>query len=124
MPGVLLIALSVVMRRHIAHHLTKKILMGMPELAPEKFPASLLTEGPYARVRNPRYLQVLVLILGLALFTNYLASYAVLAVSVILVWVVIRLEEQELRARFGPVFDDYCARVPRLLPHGLMIRFR
>jgi len=67
---------------------------------------------------------VLVLILGFALFSNYLASYVVFAASVILVWLVIRLEEQELRARFGPAFDEYCARVPRLIPHGLTIKFR
>jgi protein-S-isoprenylcysteine O-methyltransferase Ste14 len=122
-PGALLIALSVVMRRHISRHLTKKILTGMPELAPEQYKTPLLTEGPYARVRNPRYLQVLMLILGFALLSNYLASYVVFGVSVILVWLVIRLEEKELRARFGAAFDEYCARVPRLVPHGLTMKF-
>jgi len=120
----LLIALSVIMRAQVSKQLTKRILTGMPELAPDKYQTPLLTEGPYARVRNPRYLQVLVLILGFALFSNYLASYVVFAVSVILVWLVIRLEEKELRARFGPAFDQYCARVPRLIPHGHTIRFR
>lgn len=122
-PAVLLIAVSIVMRLEVARHLTKKILIGMPELEPEKYQTPLLTEGAYARVRNPRYLQILVAILGWALFSNYLAAYVVLAVCAILVWVVIRLEEQELRTRFGPAFDDYCARVPRLIPHGRTMKF-
>jgi len=123
-PGVLLIVLSVVMRARVSRHLTGKILTGMPELAPEKYQAHLLTDGPYATVRNPRYLQILVAILGWALFSNYLSSYVLFAASVILLQVVIRLEEKELRARFGPAFDEYCARVPRLAPHGLTMRFR
>ena len=39
---------------------------------------------------------------GWALFSNYLSSYAVLAASVIMPQMVIRLEERELRSRFGP----------------------
>ncbi|SPF56712.1 putative Isoprenylcysteine carboxyl methyltransferase [Candidatus Sulfopaludibacter sp. SbA4] len=123
-PGLLLIALSVAMRARVSRHLTGKILTGMPELAPDKYPVHLLTDGPYARVRNPRYLQILVAILGWALFSNYLSSYVLFAASVILLQVVIRLEEKELRSRFGPAFDEYCARVPRLVPHGLTIGFR
>ena len=49
--------------------------------------------------------------------------FRVRACSVILVWLVIRLEEKELRARFGAAFDEHCARVPRLLPHGLTMKF-
>ncbi len=115
-PAVLLIVISGILRVQVSRQLTKKILLGMPELAPEKFKTPLLTEGLYARVRNPRYLQILVALGGWALFSNYLAVYILFGASVILLRLVIRMEEKELRSRFGKAFDEYCARVPRLVP--------
>lgn len=117
MPAAMLVfALSVALRIRISRHLTKRILMGIPELAPERNPTPLLTEGPFARVRNPRYLQVLLAIPAWALFSNYLASYATFAASIVILRIVVWMEEKELRARFGKVYDEYCARVPRILP--------
>ena len=57
--GVLLMAASLVLKAHVSRLLTKRILMGVAELAPEQTKTPLLTSGPFARVRNPRYLQVL-----------------------------------------------------------------
>ena len=115
-PAVLLFALSIVLRIQVSRHLTRKILMGIPELAPDRNPSPLLTKGPFARVRNPRYLQVILAILAGALFSNYLASYAVFVAGIVILRTVIWMEEKELRARFGKSYDEYCARVPRLLP--------
>jgi len=91
-------------------------LVGMPELSPEKPGPGLLTEGIYSRVRHPRYLAVTLGMFAFALFTNYLAMY-VLALLVIpgLFWVV-RLEEKELRDRFGSEYVSYSERVPMFLP--------
>jgi protein-S-isoprenylcysteine O-methyltransferase Ste14 len=55
-------------------------------------------------------------VLACALFTNYLAAYVLFAVSLVLVRIIIWMEEKELRARFGEEYEDYCARVPRLIP--------
>ena len=113
--SALLMAVSVVLRVRISKHLTKKILMGIPEIAPERN-SPLLTQGPFARVRNPRYLQVLMAMLAWALFANYLAGYVVFAASIVILRTVIWMEEKELRARYGAAYDDYCARVPRIIP--------
>jgi protein-S-isoprenylcysteine O-methyltransferase Ste14 len=31
-------------------------------------------------------------------------------------WSVVRVEEPELRERFGATYEDYCRRVPRWIP--------
>jgi protein-S-isoprenylcysteine O-methyltransferase Ste14 len=93
-----------------------KQLVGLPELAPERPDNRLVTDGIYARVRHPRYLELLLFLLGHALVTNYLAVYVTLGVCLVGFPVVIRMEEKELRERFGKGYQSYCARVPRLIP--------
>jgi len=97
-------------------HLTGKILTGYPELAPEKHPTQLLTSGIYSRVRHPRYLEAILFILGYALFANYSGLYGMVVLSVIGIYLVVLLEERELRERFGAEHEDYCRRVPRFIP--------
>ena len=55
--------------------LTFSILSGLPELSREKYPGKLLSEGIYARILPPRYVEALLRSLGYALFANYLAPY-------------------------------------------------
>lgn len=98
-------------------HLKFKTLVGLPEVgSPDKYPSRLLSEGIYGRVRHPRYLGILIGLLAFALFTNYLAVWGLLALSLPVFYLVIVLEERELRQRFGEEYDRYCERVPRLLP--------
>ena len=73
----------------------------------------LLCEGIYARMRHPRYLEIFLALGFCALFSNYLAGYAMLAGSVPVLLAIIHIEERELRERFGEEYVDYCARVPR-----------
>jgi protein-S-isoprenylcysteine O-methyltransferase Ste14 len=96
--------------------LTMRTLLGLPELAPARYPAGLLTEGLYARVRHPRYVQLILNLWGLALIANYPASYVAVALWLPGIYVIVRLEERELRDRFGAAYDDYCRRTPRFVP--------
>jgi len=91
-------------------------LSGIPELSKEKYPGKLLTEGVYSRVRNPRYIEALLWVTAYALFANYLGAYIVVVLSLPLIYFVVRLEERELRARFGTAYEEYCRRVPRFVP--------
>ncbi len=97
-------------------HLTFRILAGLPELAPARQPSRLLTEGVYAIIRNPRYVEKALAVLAFALVANYLATYILLVLSIPVVYLIVILEEKELRERFSDAYDEYCRRVPRFVP--------
>ncbi|MFO1432748.1 MAG: isoprenylcysteine carboxylmethyltransferase family protein [Candidatus Competibacteraceae bacterium] len=111
------LAMAVYLRRLIHDaRLTVWVLVGLPELAPDRHPQELLTAGLYARLRHPRYVQVALALLGYALIANYLAAYLVFAAWLILMYPLVVLEERELRQRFGNAYEAYCRQVPRFIP--------
>ncbi|MFO1432483.1 MAG: isoprenylcysteine carboxylmethyltransferase family protein [Candidatus Competibacteraceae bacterium] len=111
------LAMAVYLRRLIHDaRLTVWVLVGLPELAPDRHPQKLLTTGLYARLRHPRYVQVALALLGYALIANYLAAYLVFAAWLILMYPLVVLEERELRQRFGNAYEAYCRQVPRFIP--------
>jgi len=113
--GVAALLLAAALARARGKHLTQPILMGVPELsATDK--GKLLTEGIYGRIRNPRYLEFLTFILGVAAISNHLGVWILLLASMPALELVVALEERELRERFGAEFDEYCRRVPRWIP--------
>ena len=75
-----------------------------------------MTDGIYARVRHPRYVQIWLGLLGHALIVNYVSTYALVAIATAVILLVVRMEERELSARFGDAYRAYVARVPRFLP--------
>ncbi len=97
-------------------HLTMRILMGVPELSAQPGASRLITDGIYARVRHPRYVEVVIGSLGYALIANYLTGYIVVALSALAIYVVVLIEEPELHARFGREWEEYAARTPRFVP--------
>lgn len=99
-------------------YLTTRILIGVPELSAEGKQGKLLDEGIYGRIRHPRYVEIVLFVVAYALFANYLAGYATLAMTVIALYLVVLLEERELRDRFGDAYADYCLKVPRFLPRS------
>ena len=109
-------AAAVSMGWWLLRHVTIKVLIGLPELAPERHPGRLVTGGLYARIRHPRYVQFLLGLLGYALFADYLAAYIVVALWIPGIWAIAVLEERELRDRFGEQYEEYCRRVRRFVP--------
>jgi protein-S-isoprenylcysteine O-methyltransferase Ste14 len=85
---------------------------------------ALVTAGPYAYVRNPLYVGNFITAAGFAIaFTgkNALPLRAALvggslAAMAGIYGVIVPHEERYLRETFGPAFDDYAARVPRVVP--------
>lgn len=115
--GVVFYAMSTRLELRIRRHLTFRILAGVPELAGDG--TNLLTEGIYAHLRHPRYLAVLIGVLGFALMVNYSGAYVMFGVSVIGIAVTIWLEERELLSRFGERYREYRAKVPAIIPNSL-----
>ncbi len=76
----------------------------------------LTTTGPYAHTRNPLYLGSMLMAAGFAVALMSWPVGLVLAIGFLVIYVpVIASEERFLRATF-PAFEEYCRRVPRLLP--------
>lgn len=76
----------------------------------------LTQTGPYAHTRNPLYLGSMLMAAGFALALLSWPVALALAMGFAVIYVpVIASEERFLRANF-PGFDDYCRRVPRLIP--------
>ncbi|MBR0716316.1 isoprenylcysteine carboxylmethyltransferase family protein [Bradyrhizobium liaoningense] len=74
----------------------------------------LVTSGPYRFTRNPMYLGLVLLALGIAVWVGawpmLIAPAAVFATAN---WVHIPFEEAKMRRQFGAAYDDYVARVRR-----------
>jgi protein-S-isoprenylcysteine O-methyltransferase Ste14 len=121
-PGAALAAFGIVLRKKLGRQLRPRTLAGLPELAPDKYPRKLLTEGVYSRLRHPRYVEIVVGLTGYALIANYLAAYLLAALAPLVLLLVVKIEEKELRERFGAEYEEYCARVPRFVPRSWRLR--
>lgn len=77
----------------------------------------LNTTGMYSIVRNPLYLGNFLAMLGLAMS---LMVWWFVAIFVFMYWLyierIIWTEEEFLSARFGTVYDEWCARTPAFIP--------
>lgn len=101
--GGLIAAFGVIIRALAAGHLVK-----YQELA---------TSGPYAATRNPLYFGSSLLAAGFAIAGRSWIGGGLIAVYFgVVYYAVMRNEEQELRARFGSLFDEYASRVPLFFP--------
>lgn len=114
--AVPLLAVSGAVARKRKKHLSFRILAGVPEVSPEASASGLLTEGIYGRIRHPRYVEFTLGLVGWSLFINYAGLYLLLALSLAALWVIVLIEERELKERFGQAYVDYAARVPRFIP--------
>jgi protein-S-isoprenylcysteine O-methyltransferase Ste14 len=78
--------------------------------------AELTKTGPYAYTRNPLYVGSIVIAAGFAMAAMSTWIVVILALMFVFIYVpVIRSEEAFLRDAFVD-FDEYCQRVPRLIP--------
>jgi protein-S-isoprenylcysteine O-methyltransferase Ste14 len=77
----------------------------------------LIRNGPYARVRHPIYLGMLLFLLGLAVALGHWLQLIV-AVPLFLVGTSIRttIEDRLLEEQFGQDFRDYAQSTPGLIP--------
>ena len=85
------------------------LLPGQPTLR-------IIEGGPYRLSRNPLYVGLLALYLGLALLAPTFWGLVLFPVAMLLLlWGAIRPEERFLHERFGTPYDDYARRVRRWL---------
>jgi protein-S-isoprenylcysteine O-methyltransferase Ste14 len=76
----------------------------------------LVTTGPYAKIRHPSYLGLLILLVGWALVFRSGVGLALAALTLPPLLARIEAEEALLSAHFGAAYDAYRARTARLVP--------
>jgi protein-S-isoprenylcysteine O-methyltransferase Ste14 len=77
----------------------------------------LVTTGIFNHCRNPLYVGNILMLLGVGFLSNSLLYVAVIMPLFLVIYQAIVLaEENFLRSKFGPSFDQYCSRVNRWFP--------
>ena len=76
----------------------------------------IVEAGPFRYVRNPLYLGTMLHTVALALVMPRSGAIFILLAIPLLQLRLILAEEPFLRAKLGAAYEDYCRRVPRLLP--------
>ena len=116
LPAIPLGIAATALTRARGRQLGLRVLLGFPEVEPSQYPGRLVTAGIYSRVRHPRYAEVFLYLLTSAILANYLAGYLAVATYLAGLPVIVWVEEQELKQRFGGEYEQYARRVPRFIP--------
>ena len=96
-----------------ASHLFNRVKTGIVPFTPATF---LVLGGPYRVTRNPMYLGIAIMLLGVAVVHSSLTPFAVIPLFVVLIdWRFVRAEEAMLEQAFGSAYLDYKAKTRRWL---------
>ena len=82
------------------------------ELEPDGVGGRLVTTGVYSVCRHPRYGQLLIGLTSVTLVANHVVAWAALAAALVLFTAIAKLEDDELRVRFGEAHEAYAFSVP------------
>lgn len=85
-------------------------------LLPAARAGTLATAGLYARIRHPQYVAFVFIMVGFLLQWPTLLTVLMFPVLVAMYVRLARIEEREMRERFGAEYDAYAARTPAFLP--------
>uniref|UniRef100_E6PYS0 Isoprenylcysteine carboxylmethyltransferase family protein n=1 Tax=mine drainage metagenome TaxID=410659 RepID=E6PYS0_9ZZZZ len=76
----------------------------------------LTMTGPYAYTRNPLYLGSILIAFGFAVALTSLVFAIVLIGGFLMIYVPVIASEEDFLRRTFPKYEEYCERVPRLIP--------
>jgi len=108
--GILLIALGV----YIPAWAVRVFKQAETNLMPYRDPDAMVTEGPFGFSRNPMYLGLLCVLIGVAVILGTVNSLIVLpAFFAVINWYHIPFEEARMAAHFGENYTAYKAKVRR-----------
>ncbi len=116
--GAVLLALNFWVSRQVHQEFSFKKLAGLPELNPKHQLQGIVSTGIYARVRHPRYANIMVGFIAFGLLTGAAGIYLLALITFLLYLIVAPLEERELREQYGPEYEAYARTVPRFFPCG------
>jgi len=99
--------------------LTAASYLGIASRSPKIETTKLVTNGPFAYVRNPIYFGNLLLYMGASIFAGALLPYLLYLTIVfftIFYSIVVKYEESFLNDVFGTGYESYLINVPRFFP--------
>jgi protein-S-isoprenylcysteine O-methyltransferase Ste14 len=77
----------------------------------------LITTGPYAVVRHPIYIGILIGFLGMAIAISQVRGFITFALFFLAFWMKLRREEKWMRSQFGEVYVTYAHHTAALVPY-------
>ena len=115
-PGALLLCAGVFLYARARHGFSPLQLSGQHEIESDQHRQELVVSGIRRRVRHPIYLGHLCEMLGWSIGTGMAVLFGLTAFALITGAIMIRMEDAELRQRFGEQFDAYRQSVPAIVP--------
>jgi protein-S-isoprenylcysteine O-methyltransferase Ste14 len=116
LPAALLFASGIFLYSRSGAQFSWAQLGGLPEVRSDRRDDRLITTGIRARVRHPVYLAHLCEMLAWSVGTGLLVCWGLTAFAMLTGAVMIRMEDKELKRRFGEEYLDYQAKVPAVVP--------
>ncbi len=114
--GTVLFVIASWLDSQTRHTFGWKRLVGLAELNPQHRLSGLVRTGVYGRVRHPRYLLYMLMVLSMAFLTGAKPIFLLAFLNILLYQVLAPFEERELLDQYGPQYEDYQKSVPRFLP--------
>lgn len=111
--GVVLLVTSLVLVRLAQHQLGGSWRVGVDRSGS---PTELITTGMYGRSRNPNAVGLTLTAVGLFLALPNAVTFAIANLTLLLVQVRVRVEEEHLLKMHGAAYQAYRQRIPRWLP--------
>jgi protein-S-isoprenylcysteine O-methyltransferase Ste14 len=99
------------------HALGWRRLVGLPELNPAHRLRGVIRTGVYGRMRHPRYLLYMLMVLSMAFLTGAQIIFLLAFLNILLYQILAPFEERALLDQYGPLYEDYRRSVPRFVPH-------
>lgn len=115
-PAAVLIASGLLLYRGASRGFTHVQLSGLAEVEPDRHAQRLVTTGIRSRVRHPIYLGHLCELLGWTIALGTVSLLALTTFAVVTGAIMLRLEDNELEARFGEDYRSYRHTVPAIIP--------
>ncbi len=93
-----------------------RFLIRRTTLNPNKQASAFLTRGMYRVSRNPMYLGLFLIYIGIAILSGHTWPLATVAIPfLVLDRIVVPFEERQMEERYGSAYREYCSRVRRWL---------
>jgi protein-S-isoprenylcysteine O-methyltransferase Ste14 len=115
-PAVVLFCAGVILYKLSHNQFSLEQLGGLPEIVRGHGHQRLITTGIRAHVRHPIYLGHLCEMLAWSVGTGLAVCWALTAWAVVTGAIMIKMEDEELKKRFGEAYRQYQSAVPAIVP--------